>query len=86
MSAFTIPYRTIGDHTGPYIFLNIPSEQQKYMFWFPKIMLVNSENNSEVPNDEEAKLLVKKNGNLTISSADSLHETAYYSGMENPIF
>ena len=68
------------------IFLNIPSEEQKYMFWFPKIILVNSENNSEVPNDEEAKLLVKKNGDLTMSSAYSLHETAYFSGMENPIF
>ena len=68
------------------IFLNIPSEEQKYIFWFPKIILVNSENNSEVPNDEEAKLLVKKNGELSMSSANSLHETAYFSGMENPIF
>ena len=50
------------------VFLNIPSKEQKNIFWFSKIVIVNSENKFEVPNDSKAKILLKRNGSLTMSN------------------
>ena len=90
-SAFTLTAewtdtRLVWNDLNEDVFLNIPSEEQKNIFWFPKIILVNSENNFEIPNDEEAKLLVKRNGTFTMSNEYDLQETAYFAGEDNPVF
>ena len=55
------------------------------MLWFPKIILANSIDIPVVPNDEEGKILVRRNGSFTMSDEHDLHETAYFSGATNPI-
>ena len=69
--------------------LNIPSARNKEIIWFPKILLANSKHNDKVPfivpNDSQSKLRVKKMGNLTMSSKESLKESALYHGGENVI-
>ena len=55
------------------------------MLWFPKIILANSIDIPVVPNDEEGKILVRRNGSFTMSDEHDLHETAYFLGATNPI-
>ena len=86
MSAEWIDARITWKDLNKDVFLNIPSKEQKNLFWFPKIIIVNSENNLEVPNDSKAKLLVKRKGKPTMSNDYDLQETAYFDGSENPVF
>ena len=66
--------------------LNILSEEQKKLIWFPKILITNSEENiAEIPNDSQSKLSVRKNGSITMSSTENLQESALYDGKENNI-
>ena len=65
--------------------LNIPSKVHKKSIWFPKILITNSQDNTEVPNDSKSKIRVRKSGNLTMSSKENLKESALYSGKENYI-
>ena len=66
--------------------LNILSEDQKKLIWFPKILITNSEENiAEIPNDSQSKLSVRKNGSITMSSKENLQESALYDGKENNI-
>ena len=65
--------------------LNILSEVQKKNIWFPKILITNSKDNSEVPNDSHSKLCVRKNGSLTMSGKENLKESALFHGKENSI-
>ena len=65
--------------------LNVPSDDQKYLIWFPKIIIANSENGYEVPNDSKSKLRVKKNGTSRMSPRDNIRETALFKGSENSI-
>ena len=65
--------------------LNIPSKEHKRNIWFPKILIANSKDNVEVPNDSQSKIRVRMNGNLTMSSKEIPRESALFNGGENHI-
>ena len=64
-------------------FLNIPNKDVIDKLWVPTIIFENTENKYETPLDEKARILVKKEGNFTLSSVHEMEETAYYEGSEN---
>ena len=66
-------------------YLNRPSARQKGLFWVPKLVFSNSENETEMPKDSKTKILIHMLGNFTMSDQYTLHETAFYSGEENPV-
>ena len=66
-------------------YLNRPSARQKGLFWVPKLVFSNSENETEMPKDSKTKILIHMLGNFTMSDQYTLHETAFYSGGENPV-
>ena len=63
----------------------MPSEQEKLIFWIPKLVFGNSENILEIPIDSKAKVLIKKTQSPTMSDKHILRETAFFSGAYNPI-
>ena len=66
-------------------FLNMPSEEEKKTFWIPKFVFGNSETNLQIPIDLKANVLIKRKGTQTMLNQNSLKETAYFSGSENPM-
>ena len=66
-------------------FLNIPNQEILSKLWFPSVIFKNTPNNYETMVDSKARLLVKKEGNYTLSSVHEMEETAYYKGSENTI-
>ena len=66
-------------------FLNIPGQDVLDKLWFPSVIFKNTPNNYQTMMDSKARLLVKKEGNFTLSSVHEVEETAYYKGSENTI-
>ena len=66
-------------------FLNIPSKNVLDKLWFPSVIFINTPDNYQTMMDSKARLLVKKEGNFTLSSVQEVEETAYYKGSENTI-
>ena len=66
-------------------FLNIPGRDDLVKLWFPSIIFKNTPNNYQTMMDSRARVLVKKEGNFTLSSVNEVEETAYYKGSENTI-
>ena len=65
--------------------LNIVSQNERKLIWFPKTFIKNSQKHIVVPNGSESKLVVKKKGNLSMSSSEHFTETSLFDGKENPI-
>ena len=65
--------------------LNILGKEIINRLWVPSIIFKNTEKNSATSLDDKALLLVKKQGNWSLSSAQEVEEIAYYKGSENPI-
>ena len=66
-------------------FLNIPSQDVLDKLWYPSVIFTNTPNNYQTMMDSKSRLLVKKEGNFTLSSVHEVEETAYYKGSENTI-
>ena len=66
-------------------FLNIPTKRVLDLLWFPSIIFKNTPNNYETGMDSKVRLLVRKEGNFTLSTVHEVEEIAYYKGSENTI-
>ena len=65
--------------------LNIPAKDVLDNIWVPAVVFENTENMFESSIDKQSILLVKKQGNLTLSSIHEMEEIAYFKGSENPL-
>ena len=53
--------------------------------WVPTVIFKNTEHNFATSVDENSMILVKKEGNMSLSSIQEVEEIAYFSGSENPL-
>ena len=66
-------------------FLNIPNEEVINALWVPTIVFENTEDKFETPIDRKSRILVKKEGQYTLSPVEEMEEIAYYKGSENSL-
>ena len=66
-------------------FLNIPTLDILEKLWFPVVIFLNTEDESESPVDQKARVLVEKKGTYELSPIQDIENVAYYKGSENPL-
>ena len=65
--------------------INIPSKKEKSDIWCPNLLFPYARNMKGIPNDGEAKFLVRLESSYQMSSLEDKRETAFFCGSENPL-